>query len=127
MLTILLHGSYKYTSGTGDCIFNGLDPHIDREVEEEQEMRVNSTGLGATTMVADFEGFQTAVTEKLKGQYIGKDGQYIVLGVEAVKPVHWTIRITMDGRDLRNLIRHALKPKIVLRVLSILVRGSKID
>jgi hypothetical protein len=90
-------------------------------------MRVNSTGLGATTMVADFEGFQTAVAEKLKGQYIGKDGEYIVLGVEAVKPVHWTIRITMDGRDLRNLIKHALRPKIVFRVLSILVRGSKID
>ncbi len=90
-------------------------------------MRVNSTGLGTTTMIADFEGFQTSVTEKLKGQYVGKDGEYIVLGVEAVKPVHWTIRITMDGKDLRNLIKHALRPNILFRVMSILVRGSKLD
>lgn len=90
-------------------------------------MRVNSTGLGTTTMVADFGGFQTIVAEKLKGQYVGKDGEYIVLGVEAVKPVHWTIRITMDGNDMRTIIRQALRPKVLLRVLSIFLRGSKLD
>ncbi len=91
-------------------------------------MRVNSTGLGTTTMLADFEGFQTSVLDsKIKGQYIGKDGAYIVLGVEAVKPVHWTIRITMDGHDLRKLILKALKPAILYRVFSILLRGSRLD
>jgi hypothetical protein len=90
-------------------------------------MRVNSTGLGTTTMVANFEGFQTAVTEKLAGQYIGKDGEYIVIGVEAVKPIHWNIRITMDGQDLRKLIKKALKPKIAYRMFSILFRGSRLD
>ncbi len=90
-------------------------------------MRVNSTGLGQTTMVANFEGFHTVVTEKVAGQYVGKDGQYIILGVEAVKPIHWTIRITMDGQDLRKLIRAALTPKVLYRVLSILTRGSSID
>lgn len=90
-------------------------------------MRVNSTGLGKQTMIADFEGFQTSVGNLLAGQYVGKDGEYIVLGVEAVKPIHWTIRITMDGHDLRQLILKALKPQVLLRVLSILVRGSKLD
>ena len=90
-------------------------------------MRVNSTGLGTTTMVANFEDFQTAVTGKIAGQYVGKDGEYIILGVEAVKPIHWNIRITMDGQDLRNLIRKALKPKIIFRTLSILLRGSKLE
>jgi hypothetical protein len=90
-------------------------------------MRVNSTGLGTTTMVANFEGFQTAVAEKLAGQYVGKDGEYIIIGVEAVKPIHWNIRITMDGQDLRNLIKEALKPKIVYRMLAILFRGSRLD
>jgi hypothetical protein len=90
-------------------------------------MRVNSTGLGKTTMIADFEGFQTSVSDLLAGQYVGNNGDYIVLGVEAVKPIHWTIRIAMDGQDLRSLILKALKPKVLLRVLSILLRGSKLD
>jgi len=90
-------------------------------------MRVNSTGLGTTTMVANFEGFQTVVTEKLAGQYVGKDGEYIIIGVEAVKPIHWNIRVTVDGQDLRNMIKMALKPKIVFRMLSILLRGSRLD
>jgi hypothetical protein len=90
-------------------------------------MRVNSTGLGTTTMVANFEGFQTVVNEKVAGQYVGKDGQYIIIGVEAVKPIHWTIRITMDGQDLRRLIKAALTPKVIYRVLSIFIRGSNLD
>ncbi len=90
-------------------------------------MRVNSTGLGTTTMVANFEGFQTVVTEKLAGQYIGKDGQYIVIGVEAVQPIHWNIRITMDGHDLRKFVKNALKPKVIFRMLSIFLRGSRLD
>jgi transcription antitermination factor NusA-like protein len=90
-------------------------------------MRVNSTGLGTTTMVANFEGFQTVVTEKLAGQYVGKDGKYIVIGVEAVKPIHWNIRITMDGQDLRKFIKNALKPKVIFRMLSIFIRGSSLD
>ena len=91
-------------------------------------MRVNSTGLGTTTMLAVFEGFYTAVVDnKLKGQYQGKDGTYIIMGIEAVKPVHWTIRVAIDGKDLRKLIKQALNPKVMFRVLSILVRGSKLD
>jgi hypothetical protein len=90
-------------------------------------MRVNSTGLGQTTMVANFEEFQTAVTGKIAGQYVGKDGEYIIIGVEAVQPIHWNIRITMDGRDLRQLVKKALKPKVAYRMLSILFRGCRLD
>lgn len=90
-------------------------------------MKVNSTGLGRTTLVANFEGFETVATEKLAGQYIGKDGQYIVMGVESVKPVHWTIRITMDGKDIRNIIRKSLTPKVICRTLWILLRGTSLD
>ncbi len=46
-----------------------------------------------------------------------------MLGIEAVKPIRWTIRITMDGRDLRGLIVNALKPQVLFRVLSILLWG----
>ena len=91
-------------------------------------MRVNSTGLGATTMMADFEGFYTTQKDnKLKAQYQGKNGEYIIMGIEAVKPVHWTIRCALDGKDLRRLVIQALNPKVMFRILSILVRGTKLD
>ena len=90
-------------------------------------MRVNSTGLGTTTMVANFEDFQTVVTKKLAGQYVGKDGEYIIIGVEAVKPIHWNIRITMDGCDLRNLMKKALRPKVIYRMVKIFFTGSRLD
>jgi len=91
-------------------------------------MRVNSTGLGATTMTADFEGFYTTQTDKkLKTQYEGKNGAYIIMGIEAVKPVHWTIRCALDGKDLRKLVLQGLNPKVIFRILSILVRGTKLD
>jgi hypothetical protein len=89
-------------------------------------MRVNSTGLGKTTMIADVEGFQTSVSDLLAGPYAGNNGDYIVLGVEAVKAIHWIIRIAIDGQDLRGLILKALKPKVLFRVLSILLSGSKL-
>jgi len=90
-------------------------------------MRVNSTGLGKTTLIADFEAFETVAAEKLAGQYIGKKGEYLILGVESVRPVHWTIRITMDGKDMRKLIRKSLSLKVIRRVLWILARGTSLD
>jgi len=91
-------------------------------------MRVNSTGLGTTTMQANFEGFYTTVVDnKLKGQYQGQDGTYIIMGIEATKPVHWTIRCAIDGKDLRQLIIKAMNPRVLFRVISILIRGSKLD
>lgn len=91
-------------------------------------MRVNSTGLGATTMTADFEGFHTTQKDsKLKAQYQGKNGEYIIMGIEASKPVHWTIRCALDGKDLRKLVMQALNPKVMFRIVSILARGTRLD
>lgn len=90
-------------------------------------MRVNSTGLGKTTMVADFGAFDTKVSEKIAGQYEGKEGDYVVLSVDAFEPVHWNIRIAMGGKDLRNCLLKALKPQIAFRLLRLLLRGNDLD
>lgn len=90
-------------------------------------MKVNSTGLGKTTLIADFEDFQTEATEETAAQFGNKDGDYLVLAVAAFEPVHWSIRITMDGQDLRKFLGKILKPKVAFRMLSLLIRGNRLD
>lgn len=90
-------------------------------------MKVNSTGLGKTTMVADFGVFDTIVAEKIAGQFEGREGDYVVLSVDAFEPVHWNIKITMGGKDLRRFLAKALKPRIALRMMWLLLRGNDLD
>ena len=90
-------------------------------------MRVNSTGLGKTTMVANFGVFDTVVAEKIAGQYEGKEGDYVVLSVNAFEPVHWNIKITLGGKDLRRCLLKAMKPRIAFRMLWLLLRGNDLD
>ena len=90
-------------------------------------MKVNSTGLGKTTMVADFGVFDTIIEEKIAGQYEGKQGDYVVLSVDAFEPVHWNIKITLGGKDLRKFILKAIKPRIAFRMLWLLFRGNDLD
>ena len=52
-------------------------------------MKVNSTGLGKTTMVAHFEEL-SKVNEN--------DSAAMKLTIEATEPVHWTIKATVGGR-----------------------------
>ena len=56
-------------------------------------MKVNSTGLGKTTMVATF-----ADLEKVDGEPVGA----MRLNIEATEPVHWSIKATVGGDDLRR-------------------------
>ena len=90
-------------------------------------MKVNSTGLGKTTMVADFGVFDTVVVDKIAGQYEGKEGDNVVLSVDAFEPVHWNIKISLGGKDLRRCLVKAMNPRIALRMLWLLVRGNDLD
>lgn len=91
-------------------------------------MKVNSTGLGSTTLQSEFMGFKTtAVDNKMQSQYEGKDGTYLIMEIETVKPVHWTICVGIDGKDMRKIIKHVLNPKVIFRSLSLIVRGSKLE
>ena len=55
-------------------------------------MRVRSTGLGSTEMVAGFH----------KLEPIGNG--YIVMEMHATEPVKWRIRVALTGADLRRLL-----------------------
>ena len=90
-------------------------------------MKVNSTGLGKTTMVADFGVFDTMASEKIAGQYEGKEGDYVVLSVDAFEPIHWNIKITLGGKDLRRCLLKVMQPRIAFRMLWLLLRGNALD
>jgi hypothetical protein len=80
-------------------------------------MKVNSTGLGKTTMVAHF-----AALDK-----VDNDGTpAMVLNIEATEPVHWSIKATVGGDDLRRFAVMLLRPSILVRALWMICFGKEL-
>ncbi|MCL5124832.1 MAG: hypothetical protein M1511_10115 [Deltaproteobacteria bacterium] len=80
-------------------------------------MKVNSTGLGKTTMVAHF-----ANLEKVNGD----TAPAMRLSIEATEPVHWSIKATVGGDDLRAFAKLMFKPSNLFSVLRLLFFGKKL-
>lgn len=80
-------------------------------------MKVNSTGLGKTTMVATF-----ADLERVDGESAGA----MRLNIEATEPVHWSIKATVGGDDLRAFARLMLKPSNLFYVMWLLCFGKQL-
>jgi len=79
-------------------------------------MKVNSTGLGKTTMVAHFADLS---------RVDGEGGAAMRLSIEATEPVHWAIKATVGGEDLRRFARLMFKPSNLIYVLWLLFFGKK--
>ncbi len=75
-------------------------------------MRVNSTGLGQTTMVASF-------TQLIKDP---DGGESLKLKIESSEPIHWVITATLSGGDLRNFIKLLLKPSTLYHAISLMLK-----
>ncbi len=79
-------------------------------------MKVNSTGLGQTTMVAAF----TQLSKDPDG------AQTLKLKIESSEPIHWVITATLEGGDLRNFIKLLLKPSILYYAVSLMLKGKSV-
>lgn len=75
-------------------------------------MKVNSTGLGQTTMVASF-------TQLFKDP---DGGEALKLKIESSEPIHWVITATLGGEDLRNFIKLLFKPSVLYYALSLMCK-----
>ena len=75
-------------------------------------MKVNSTGLGQTTMIASF-------TQLLKDP---EGGEALKLKIESSEPIHWVITATLSGGDLRNFIKLLLRPSVLYHALSLMLK-----
>jgi len=77
-------------------------------------MKVQSTGLGKTVMVARFK-------ELLKTDF---DSQPVLqLTMEATEPLHWTIKVYLEPKDIRTAIGFGLKPSVVWKALLAAIFG----
>jgi hypothetical protein len=77
-------------------------------------MKVNSTGLGQTTMVAAF----TQLYKDPDG------GDSLKMKIESSEPIHWVITATLGGADLRNFIKLLLKPSIIYYAISLMMKNK---
>ncbi|MGD2098090.1 MAG: hypothetical protein PVG35_10940 [Desulfobacterales bacterium] len=77
-------------------------------------MKVQSTGLGKTVMLAQFK-------ELLNAEYDNQ--QVLQLTMESTEPLHWTIKVYMEPADLRTAIVMGLKPSVLWKALLAVVTG----
>lgn len=81
-------------------------------------MKVNSTGLGKTTMVAHFEDLAK----------VNDNGSVAMrLNIEATEPVHWSIKATVGGDDVRRFLKMALRPSIIWFGLKLIFFGKPLS
>jgi hypothetical protein len=78
-------------------------------------MKVQSTGLGKTVMLAQFK-------ELLSTEYDNQ--QVLQLTMESTEPLHWTIKVYMEPADLRTAIVMGLKPSVLWKALLAVVTGQ---
>jgi hypothetical protein len=81
-------------------------------------MKVNSTGLGKTTMVAHFEDL-VKVNDG--------SGGAMRLNIEATEPVHWSIKATVGGADLRRFAKLLLRPSILFYAVWLVCFGKRLE
>ena len=77
-------------------------------------MKVQSTGLGKTVMIAQFK-------ELLNTDFDNQ--QVLQMTMEATEPLHWTIKVYMEPNDLRKAIVMGLKTSVLWKVLLAAICG----
>jgi len=77
-------------------------------------MKVQSTGLGKTVMLAQFK-------ELLNNEFDNQ--QVLQLTMESTEPLHWTIKVYMEPGDLRQAIVMGLKPSLLWKAMLAVVAG----
>ena len=77
-------------------------------------MKVQSTGLGKTVMLAHF---QDLFNTRFEDQHV------LQMNMESTEPLHWTIKVYMEPSDIRRAVLMGLKPSILWKALLALVLG----
>lgn len=77
-------------------------------------MKVQSTGLGKTVMLAHFQ-------DLLKTRF--DDEQVLQMNMESTEPLHWIIKVYMEPKDIRQAVLMGLKPSILWKAFLALVFG----
>lgn len=71
-------------------------------------MKVQSTGLGKSVMLAHINGL--GITEF-------EDEQVMQMTMESTEPLHWYIQVYMEPADVRQALFKGLKPSLIWKTI----------
>lgn len=83
-------------------------------------MRLNSTGLGKTTLVVKIKS--------LTYEYVEGEGYVVKMNMESIAPVHWQMNARLQGPDLRDVVKAGLRlianPVRLGRILAMMFKAQ---
>jgi hypothetical protein len=87
-------------------------------------MKIRSTGLGKTLLKAQVGTVEPSKVVPATLEAGENEPTRLLLTMEVVEPVHWTVRAFLEPGDLRRVIRLLLRPRTLFTALVFLVKGS---
>ena len=84
-------------------------------------MKIRSTGLGKTLLTAQIGTVEPTKMVPISLEPSTSEPTRLLMTMEVVEPVHWTVRAFLEPADLRRLIKLVLsRPKIIFVALAFL-------
>lgn len=88
-------------------------------------MKIRSTGLGKTLLKAQVGTVEPTRVIPATLEASDNEPTRLLLTMEVVEPVHWTVRAFMEPSDVRRVIKLLLlRPRTLFTALVFLVKGS---
>jgi hypothetical protein len=80
-------------------------------------MYIRSTGLGKTLLKAEAANIEAIniIPETLEESEEGDEPTRLLMTMQTLEPVHWTVRVFVEPPDLRRMLWVALKSPTVLK------------
>jgi hypothetical protein len=88
-------------------------------------MKIRSTGLGKTLLKAQVGTVEPTRVIPATLEASDNEPTRLLLTMEVVEPVHWTVRAFMEPSDVRRVVKLLLlRPRTLFTALVFLVKGS---
>ena len=85
-------------------------------------MKIRSTGLGKTLMIADLMSISPTKINPETLQFTNEpEPARLQLELATTSPVHWHIRVFAEPQDIRGMVRLLLKPSVLWYALASLI------
>jgi hypothetical protein len=85
-------------------------------------MKIRSTGLGKTLLTAQVGTVEPTKAVPATLEASDNEPTRLLLTMEVVEPVHWTVRAFMEPSDVRRVIKLLLRPRTLFCALRFLMK-----
>ncbi len=87
-------------------------------------MKIRSTGLGKTLLTAQVGTVEPTTIVPASLEASDNEPKRLLLTMEVVDPVHWTVRAFLEPGDVRRVIKLLLRPRTLFTALLFLMKRS---